>query len=249
MPPPVLIVFLTDFGLSGPYLGQVQAVLARHAPGVANINLFADLPPFNARVAAYLLAAYSQEFAAGTVFLCVVDPSVGSTRRPLAVQADDRWFVGPDNGMLEIVARRAQQTQRWAITYSPSRLSASFHGRDLFAPVAAQLARGLPVPGEPLPESGVFGEAWPDDLYEIVYIDHYGNSITGVRANVLEKSARLLVKGQELAYARTFSEAAAGEPFWYENANGLVEIALKEASAACEMNLKVGVPIGLAQAD
>lgn len=234
-----MIVLFTDFGLSGPYLGQVRAVLASQAPGVSVINLFADLPSFNARAAAYLLAAYSREFAAGTVFLCVVDPGVGSTRRPLAVRADDRWFVGPDNGMLDIAARRARQTRRWAITYSPPRLSASFHGRDLFAPVAAQLAMGLPVPGKRVPESGVFGEAWPDDLYEIVYIDHYGNAVTGVRACILDQAARLSVKGRTLSFARTFSEARAGEPFWYENANGLVELAARQASAAQTLGLNV----------
>ncbi len=111
------------------------------------------------------------------------------------------------------------------------------------------LAMGLPVPGELLTDNAVPGETWPDDLYEIVYIDHFGNAMTGVRACVLDKSAQLAVKGQTLTYARTFSETRTGEPFWYENANGLVEIALKEASAACEMNLKIGVPVRLAQGD
>jgi len=235
-----MIVLCTDFGLHGPYVGQVQARLLQDAPGVPVINLFSDLPAFNARAAAYLLAAYVDEFAVGSVFLCVVDPGVGSARRPVAVQADGRWFVGPDNGLLEVIASRAGDVRRWEITYAPERLSASFHGRDLFAPVAARLAMGLPLPGELLTEIAAPGEAWPVDLYEIVYIDHFGNAMTGIRACVLDKSARLSVKGQELAYARTFSEARAGAPFWYENANGLVEIALKEASAAIALDLRVG---------
>jgi S-adenosylmethionine hydrolase len=241
-----MIVLCTDFGLHGPFLGQVQAVLVRQAPGVPIINLFADLPIFNARAAAYLVAAYAQEFAVGSVFLCVVDPGVGSPRRPLAVRADDRWFVGPDNGLLDIVTRRAHQTQRWAITYVPSRLSASFHGRDLFAPVAARLAMGLPVPKEQLPAHNMVGQAWPDDLYEIVYIDHYGNAMTGVRACTLDRDARLATKGFIVSFARTFSEARTGEPFWYENANGLVEIALREAHAAQALPLEIGDEIALA---
>src|SRR5680860_298154 len=112
-----MIVLCTDFGLHGPYVGQVQARLLQDAPGVPVINLFSDLPAFNARAAAYLLAAYVDEFAVGSVFLCVVDPGVGSARRPVAVQADGRWFVGPDNGLLEVIASRAGDVRRWEITY------------------------------------------------------------------------------------------------------------------------------------
>jgi S-adenosylmethionine hydrolase len=235
-----MIVLFTDFGFDGPYLGQVRAVLLCQAPGVPSINLFADAPAFNARAAAYLLAAYIDEFPTSSVFLCVVDPGVGSARRPLIMRADNYWFVGPDNGLLEIVARRASQVQWWEITYSPPRLSASFHGRDLFAPVAAQLAMGMPVPGSPICNNRPHEESWPNDLYEIVYIDRYGNSMTGVRASMLDRHTRLFVKGQIVSYARTFSEMQAGEPFWYENANGLVEIALKEASAAKKLSLAIG---------
>ncbi len=241
-----MIVLCTDFGVCGPFLGQVQAVLVRQAPGIPIINLFADLPSFNARAAAYLMGAYAQEFAAGTVFLCVVDPGVGSPRRPLVVQADDRWFVGPDNGLLDIVIRHAHRKQRWLLTYAPARLSASFHGRDLFAPVAAQLAMGLPVSKEQLPANDMIGRAWPDDLYEIVYIDHYGNAVTGVRALILNRDARLAAKGYVVSFARTFSEARMGEPFWYENANGLVEIAVREAHAAQALSLGIGDEIALA---
>lgn len=233
-----MIILFTDFGLHGPYLGQVQARLLREAPGVPVISLFADAPPFNPRAAAYLLAAYVGEFPEGSVFLCVVDPGVGSDRLPLIVHADGRWFVGPDNGLLEVVARRAKQVQRWEINYVPQRLSASFHGRDLFAPVAALLATGSCPPGKPLRAEDAADV--PDDLDEIVYVDHYGNAMTGVRACVLDPHARLSVKGRVLRYARTFCEAHAGEPFWYENANGLVEIALKEGSAAGALGLHVG---------
>lgn len=241
-----MIVLFTDFGFGGSYIGQMRAVLLRQAPDVPVVNLFADLPAFNARAAAYLLAAYIREFPADSVFLCVVDPGVGSARRALAMKADDLWFVGPDNGLLDIVARRASQVQRWQITYSPSRLSVSFHGRDLFAPVAAQLAMGLPIPGEPISDEALFGASWPDDLYEIVYVDHYGNGTTGVRACILERRARLSVRGRTLSYARTFSEARIDQPFWYENANGLVEIAVKESSAGGALGLRIGDPVSRA---
>src|SRR5215471_3050 len=135
-----MIVLFTDFGLQGPYTGQMKAVLQQMAPGISIIDLFADAPAGNPKGAAYLLAAYAQWFAAGTTFLCVVDPGVGGTRPPVVVEADDRWYVGPGNGLFELIARRAAKTRSWDIDLKPQRLSASFHGRDLFAPVAAMPA-------------------------------------------------------------------------------------------------------------
>ena len=142
-----MIVLCTDFGLAGPYLGQVKAVLARAAPAVPVIDLFADLPAFEPRLAAYLLAAYAAWFEPGDVILAVVDPGVGGPRGALVVEADGRWFVGPDNGLFELVLRRAERARCYAIAWRPAALSATFHGRDLFAPVAARLALGEPPPG------------------------------------------------------------------------------------------------------
>src|SRR5260370_14465435 len=124
-----MIVLFTDFGLEGPYPGQMAAVLHQTAPGVPLISLFADLPPGQAKQAAYLLAAYGTWFPAGTVLLCVVDPGVGSNRRALIVEADGRFYVGPDNGLFEILLRRASQASIWQISWRPPLLSASFHGR------------------------------------------------------------------------------------------------------------------------
>src|SRR5215813_9228487 len=102
-----MIVLFTDFGLTGPYTGQVKAVLHHLAPEVPVVDLFADAPSRNPKASAYLLAAYAVWFPAGTVFLAVVDPGVGGERPAVAVAADGRWFVGPGNGLLEIVQRRA----------------------------------------------------------------------------------------------------------------------------------------------
>src|SRR5712691_4730368 len=136
-----MIVLFTDFGLEGPYTGQVKAVFYQAAPGVPIVELFADAPAGQPKPAAYLLAAYSIWFPPGTVFFAVIDPGVGSKRGALIVEAEDRWYVGPDNGLLELVIRRAPSTRTWEIQ-RPGPLSASFHGRDLFAPVTAQVARG-----------------------------------------------------------------------------------------------------------
>jgi S-adenosylmethionine hydrolase len=238
-----VIVLFTDFGLAGPYTGQVKAALTQAAPGVPVVDLFADAPAGNPKAAAYLLAAYSVWFAASTVFLCVVDPGVGGERPPVVVEADGRSFVGPGNGLFEIVQRRAARARTWEITWQPPRLSASFHGRDLFAPVAAMLARGEPVPGEPRDAGWSRQPDWPDDLAEIVYIDHYGNAMTGLRAGAIPAGARLTVAGQAIAKARTFADRPRGEALWYENSNGLVEIAVNQGRADRTLGLAIGTSI------
>ncbi|MFZ2006731.1 MAG: SAM-dependent chlorinase/fluorinase, partial [Stellaceae bacterium] len=201
-----MIVLFTDFGLAGPYTGQVMAVLHRVAPQVPDVSLFADAPSARPKPSAYLLAAYAAWFPLGTVFLCVVDPGVGSARRAVVAEADGRFYVGPDNGLFDLVLRRAAEARLWEITWRPERLSASFHGRDLFAPIAARLAAGETIATLARPaadESASRG--WPDDLAEIVYIDHYGNAITGLRGAVLPPKARLIAGGRTLAPAATFS--------------------------------------------
>lgn len=249
-----MIVLFTDFGPSGPYLGQMKAVLARAAPGVAVIDLLSDAPAFDPRSSAYLLAAYAPEFPAGTVFLCVVDPGVGGARAPLAVSAAGRWYVGPDNGLLAIVMRRAAAggpaggAEVWEIAWRPERLSATFHGRDLFAPVAARLARGEPPPGDERPAERVramAGTDWPDDLARIVYIDHYGNAVTGLRAETLDAEAVLRAAGRELRRAVRYSDLPPGAPFWYENANGLAEIAVNQGRAAQDLGLALGTEVAV----
>jgi S-adenosylmethionine hydrolase len=238
-----MIVLFTDFGLAGPYIGQVKAVLWRHASAVPVIDLFADAPAGRPKPAAYLLAAYATWFAPGSVVLAVIDPGVGSDRAALVVEADGRWYVGPDNGLFELVRRRAAHARLWEITWRPALLSASFHGRDLFAPVAARLARGEPPPGRLLPPAFGRHPEWPDDLGEIVYIDHFGNAMTGWRAAMLAAGTRLAVGSRLLPRAATFSDVAPGEPFWYENANGLAEIAVNSGSAAAVLGLAIGSPV------
>ncbi len=245
-----MILLFTDFGLAGPYHGQMKAVLAGDAPGVPVIDLIADAPRHDPRAAAYLLAALASPSAPpyppATVFLCVVDPGVGGTRAALAMQADACWYVGPDNGLLEIVRRRAAAARMWEITWRPARLSASFHGRDLFAPVAAMLARGRPPPGEILAAAPPAGGDWPDDLAEVVYLDRFGNAMTGLRAAGLAEDARLRAAGRTLDRARTFSDVPTGTGFWYENANGLAEIAVNGGRADAVLGLAVGTPVEVA---
>ena len=240
-----MIVLFTDFGLHGPYTGQMKAVIHQAAPDLPVVDLFADAPAGNPKAAAYLLATYDDWFPAGSVFLCVVEPGVGGARPAVIVEADGRWYVGPGNGLFELVQRRATLARSWDITWRPDRLSASFHGRDLFAPVAAMLARGEAPPGRLRADAADRQPNWPDDLAEIVYIDHYGNAMTGLRAAMVPQSARLVVAERTLERARTFSDQPPGTAFWYENSNGLVEIAVNQGRADRTLGLSIGSPVAV----
>ncbi len=237
-----MIVLVTDYGPCGPYLGQLRSVLYRDAAGVPVVDLICDAPRQNPRAAAYLLAAYTCDFPPDSVFLVVVDPGVGSGEHPPSVvRAGGQWFVGPGNGVFNIVMRRAVEARAWSITWRPPSLSATFHGRDLYAPVAARLARGAPPPGEPAPFQGDC--SWPDDLAEAIYIDHFGNVMTGIRAATVPAEALMVVHGHALRAARTFSDVPAGGAFWYANANGLCEIAVNRGRADESLGLEIGTPI------
>jgi S-adenosylmethionine hydrolase len=243
-----MIVLFTDFGLAGPYTGQMKAVLRRAAPETEIIDLFADAPAGDPRASAYLLAAYAAWFPPGTIFLCVVDPGVGGARAPLMIEADRRWFVGPENGLFEIVLRRVQHARCYEIAWRPAALSASFHGRDLFAPVAAMLADNeRPGAHERAPQRQA---DWPDDLAEVVYIDHYGNALTGLRAGTVAPTAALVIgdgiRVAPIKHAATFSSVPEGAAFWYENSNGLVEIAVNRGRAAEVLGLAIGSKLTVA---
>lgn len=238
-----MIVLFTDFGLEGPYVGQLHGALSQRAPGVPVIDLFHGVPNFDIQAAAYLLPAYAAQFPAGTIFLCVVDPGVGTARRPLMLEVDGSWYVGPDNGLFHILVRRAQACECHLIKWRPTHVSPSFHGRDLFAPVAATLAHGEQPNSESVELTEPEDTPWPDDLAKILYIDHYGNAVTGIRASQLGKETILKIGDHKVTYARVFAEAHSGQAFWYENANGLVEIAVNRERAADRLRLGLGTPI------
>ena len=241
-----MILVFTDFGLGGPYMGEMRAAVLRHAPQVPVVDLMADAPAFRPDLAAYLLAALWPTARPGDVMLAVVDPGVGTERLPLAVEVDGRWLVGPDNGLFEPILRRAERFAAHRIAWQPPRLSASFHGRDLFAPVAAMLARGerpelAPVVPRRFPD-------WPDDLAAIVYVDGYGNAVTGLRAATLAEGSVLRAAGRTLQRARTFGEVPAGAAFWYANSSGLAEIAVSGGSAAALLGLEPGSTVEVVRA-
>ncbi len=234
-----MIVLFTDYGATGPYTGQLEIVLRSQAPEVSVVNLCADVPRQNPKAAAYLLAALKQSLPQPAIWLCVVDPGVGTGQDvPVMINLDGCWFVGPDNGLFDIVGRRATQRSCYAISWRPESLSISFHGRDLYAPVAAELARGHRPAGDLCKWRPRYN--WPEDLNEIIYRDSFGNAMTGMRAASLNAEARLIINGEILSYAPTFGEVAEGQTFWYENSNGLVEIAVNCGDAVRQLELEIG---------
>jgi hypothetical protein len=243
------VIFLfTDFGREGPYVGQMHAILAQQAAGIPVIDLMHDAPAHDPRAAAYLLAALAGEFPSGSVCCAVVDPGVGTARPAVVLQTNGCWFVGPGNGLFELVRRRAAAADLRRIAWRPERLSSSFHGRDLFAPVAAQIAASGAAPAgwlEAMDPDSVAGAAWPDDLAEVVHIDHFGNLMSGLRAAGVAPDATLRVAGQAVRPARIFGDAPAGAPFWYGNSCGLVEIAAPGASAAEMLGVRRGAAIAI----
>ncbi len=237
-----MIVLSTDFGIEGPYIGQLKAVLYQQAPSCKVIDLFSDLPPYQARASAALISAYSANFPIETVFLCVVDPGVGmSDRQGVVVKSNDHWFVGPDNGLFDLVKSDDPLSQQWAIIWQPESLSSTFHGRDLFAPIAAELASGIfPDDKLRLSDKSHHRAMFEDDYNCVVYIDRFGNIITGIRADSLLPDAILVIAGRQVDFALTFGEVEARTVFWYKNSNGLVEIAANRAVAAEILKVSIG---------
>lgn len=232
-----MIVLVTDFGAADPYVGQMHAAI-RSLTDMPVIDLLHHMPNYDARAGAYLVDALQRSLPPGTVMVGVVDPGVGGGRAPVMIHADAKWYVGPDNGLFNVVCRRAREVEPLRISWRPEKLSASFHGRDLFAPVAAMLATGT------VPEATAWPlmttPSWPEELPEIIYIDHYGNAMTGIRADSLAGGAIVRIKGSRLESATTFATSREGRPFWYRNSLGLVEIAVKEDSAAALLDLRIG---------
>ncbi len=233
------IALFTDFGVEGLYTGQMEAVIGAIAPQARIIDLLNNAPQSNPFLSSYLLQALCRYLPAETIFLAVIDPGVGGSRRAIVVEADGQFFVGPDNGLFNGVAKQAQKRRFYEILWRPEHCSLSFHGRDIFAPVAARLfkqeAAGLLKAIEAPDLSG-----HQDDLEQIIYLDHYGNAMTGIRYHNALDGLSLSLNDRLIKQAGTFSDVKPGGLFWYANSLGLVEIAANLASAKSLLAIQLG---------
>jgi len=239
-----MVFLFTDFGAADIYVGQVKAVLQERAPKVPVIDLLHDAPAFNVKAGAHLLAALAARLPRESVTLAVVDPGVGGSREPVAVLADGRWYVGPDNGLISVAAARAKHIEVFSIGWRPRDLSASFHGRDLFAPVAAMLAQGKRKSAK-LKKAALAVSFGADDLGEVIYVDHFGSLVTGLRAAAVPQGRKLVINRRSIPHARVFAEVRQGDVFWYGNSLGLIEIAANAASAAAMLGVRVGQALAM----
>jgi S-adenosylmethionine hydrolase len=236
-----IIYFFTDFSNQGPYLGQMKSVLLEIKPSLRVVNLMSDAPFTDPRAGAYLLAALVRYLPDNAIVVAVVDPGVGSTRKALCMNVGKRWFLGPDNGLLSVVAKDAKNIALYEIDApASSGVSASFHGRDLFAPAAGEIACGQLPKGTKMPGEQMIGATWGKNLSQIIYIDGFGNAMTGIRAASLPDFTGLEIGEQRIPRATTFSSVAIGERFCYENSIGLIEIAVNRGHAAMMLELQIG---------
>jgi S-adenosylmethionine hydrolase len=245
---PRLITLLTDFGTADGYVGEMKGVLATLAPGVTVVDVAHDVAPHDVDGARLALARYWRRFPEGTVHLVVVDPGVGSTRGALATASEGRFLVGPDNGVLSPALLHAGA--RCVSLSVPGSAAPTFHGRDVFAPAAAQLALGAELEtlgteeGQPIirrtPEAtrrddgGVQGE--------VITVDRFGNAVTNLLAM---RGGQVQVNGLSLALRRTYADVASGEPMALVGSSGLVEIAVRDGSAAEQLELRRGSSVVL----
>ena len=235
-----LVYLFTDFGWQGPYVGQMLAAIAAECPRCRVISLMHDAPAMRPELAAYLLPAATAALPPGGVVVAVVDPGVGSERAALVVHTSDRVFVGPDNGLL---SRLPGILRVERVFWRPPQISATFHGRDLFAPVAARLARGARLETGTMAAGDMVGADWARACTRVIYVDRYGNLMTGLDPAGLDETVSLKIGGRRIPHARNFAEAPAGGLFWYRNSQGLVEIAAREASASQILSLELGDPL------
>ncbi len=223
------ILTFTDFGSAGPYLGQMEAAIKRESVSASVIHLQSDAPACDPKSAGYLLAALANQFDEA-VFVCVVDPGVGSERRPLVVESQGQWFVGPDNGLFAALFHQRSEMSIYQILQQPRGESQTFHGRDLFASVAAKISKKQFIAMKKIGKLDI-GMAWSEDLHEIIYVDHFGNLFSGLRGLQVDCSAKIRIADSLLSWAPRFDAVKRGVPFWYVNSCGLVEIAVNGGRA------------------
>jgi len=242
------VFFLSDFGSEDPYAGVVRAVIHARAPGVPLFDLAHDLPPGDLRRAAYALFEAAPYLPEGAVVLAVVDPGVGSRRRAVAVRTKRLFFVAPDNGLLTLVLSEDPALAARELPTPPG-ASRTFHGRDLFAPAAARLAKGVPFERlgpalDPAQLTRLPLTLTKGPKGEILTFDRFGNAITTLKGPPPQKSV-LLVQDRQLPCLGTFADVAPGEPLCYTGSAGLLEIAVREGSAREALGLKTGLPVRL----
>lgn len=176
-----MIILITDYGHSDPYVGQLKLKIHSICPSIQIIDLMHGLPKFNIDTAAILLPTITPDIEDNAVILCIVDPGVGGNRKPIVIKADQKFYIGPDNGVFDHIIKYATQVEKYEIKWKPESLSISFHGRDLFAPIAARIACDTIDFNHDLQLLTTDKQNLAFHFNKtIIYFDHFGNAVTGI---------------------------------------------------------------------
>lgn len=245
------ITLLTDFGTRDGYVGAMRGVIAAIAPDVRVDDVSHDLQAGDIVAASSALERYWRLYPPGTVHVVVVDPGVGTARRGIAVETDGRRFVGPDNGVFTPVleaAARVVELRETAWLHHP--VSATFHGRDVFAPVAAHLARGVGIDAlgprvvHPVLVDRPRLTMVDDAAHGVVVItDRFGNLVTNIPGALVPEAARARIAGREVPVLRTYGEAEPGRLLALVGSSGYLEIAVRDGSAADALGVGRGADV------
>ena len=239
-----VVTITTDFGTRDGYVGEVKGVLATRAPEATLVDVAHDVTPGDVRGAAWILGRIWSRFPVGTVHLAVVDPGVGGARMPVAARVAERWFVGPDNGLLTFVCRAfsVEEARRIDLAIGGGPPSSTFHGRDVFAPAAAHLSAGADperlgpaIEGDQIVELALPRPARRGDSLRghVLHVDRFGNLITNLPNDDLPPSPRVLISGVTVPMlSPSYDAVGAGELLASLGSGGTLEIAVRDGSAS-----------------
>ena len=255
-----MITLTSDFGLKDPYVAEMKGVILTINPKAALIDITHDIEKFNIRMAAFMLASAAQYFPEGTVHLAVVDPGVGTQRRAILIQTKKGFFVGPDNGILILAAQSQGIEHVYQLTnpkFMLPKISSTFHGRDIFAPAAAHLEKGVqpiefgPEINDPIkPEFAKVKRRNDSLIGEVMHIDGFGNIITNINEKTVQNYAKkvnveLPSISLKLTFGKAYAQAKPKEPIVLIGSHGFMEIALNQGSAAEKFHAKAGDKIAV----
>lgn len=253
-----IITLTTDFGLRDPYVAEMKAVILSINPNATIVDITHEIEKFNIRMGAHILASAAPYFPLSTIHVAVIDPEVGTRRRPLLIESDNCCFLGPDNGVLVLAAKRLGIKHVYEVSnrdFMRSKISNTFHGRDIFAPAAAFLSKGV-SPKKFGPEVDIdeivtlsFAEVTrkgENMVGEVLHVDNFGNIITNFGERELKAAGKGFLNVSiggidlKLKLCKSYADGEAGKPLAILGSHDFLEIALNQDSAAEKFKVKIG---------
>ncbi|MEM3626577.1 MAG: SAM-dependent chlorinase/fluorinase [Candidatus Bathyarchaeia archaeon] len=252
-----IITLTTDFGMKDPYVAEIKAVILDINPNATIVDITHEIEKFNMRMAAYVLACAAPYFPRGTIHVAVVDPGVGTKRRPIIIQTKNGYYVGPDNGVLVLAAKSQGIKHIYEISnrkFMLPKVSTSFHGRDIFAPASAHLAKGVsPAEFGPeireieIPEFSKIVKEKDMLIGEVIHIDDFGNIITNFGEKEVESiglkdfiNVKLKNVDLRLKFCKAYADVGFQEPLAIIGSHNFLEISINQGDAARHFKVKIG---------